>query len=126
MWDRNFQPVSLYSIMEYLLSDIKNIKVSIHHISKYILNKSIDRGKANDFDNLNGISKVVWKFIFAFYDSGWDALHIENKVSFRNKVASKFMPKTNNVLKLKNTKTAKKLALISSLSSYPSKVTKGS
>jgi len=56
--------------MEHLPLDIENIKVSIHHISKYILNKSVKRGKVNDFDNLNGIGKVVWEFISAFYDSG--------------------------------------------------------
>jgi len=100
--------------MEHLLSDIENIKVSIHHISKYILNKSVERGKVNDFDDLNSISKVVCEFISAFYDSGWNALHIENKVFFRNKVAFKFMPKTNNALKSKDTKTAEKLTLVSS------------
>ena len=56
--------------MKHFPLDIENIKVSIHHISKYILNKSVKRGNINDFDDLNGIGKVVWKFISAFYDSG--------------------------------------------------------
>jgi len=59
---------------------------------------------------------VAWEFISTFYDSEWDTLHIENKVSFRNKVAFKFMPKTSNAPKSKNTKTTEKLASVSSLS----------
>jgi len=101
--------------MENLPSDIENIKVSIHHISKYILNKSVKRGKANDFNNLNGIGKVVWEFISTFYDSGWNALHIENKVFLINKVMSEFTPKTNNTLKSRDIKTTEKLASVSSL-----------
>jgi len=103
--------------MEHLPLNIENIKMSIYHISKYILNKSVERGKINNFDDLNSISKVAWKFIFTFYDSEWDILHIENKVSFRNKVAFKFIPKTSNVPKSKNTKTTEKLASVSSLPS---------
>jgi len=101
--------------MEHLPLDIENIKVSIHHISKYILNKSVKRGKVNDFDNLNGIGKVVWEFISAFYDSGWNVLHIENKAFLINKVMSEFTPKTNNALKSRDIKTTEKLASVLSL-----------
>jgi len=110
--------------MEHLLLDIENIKVSIHHISKYILNKSVKREKVNDFDNLNGIGKVVWEFISAFYNSGWNALHIENKAFLINKVMSEFTLKTNNVLKSRDIKTTEASFSLISLSLYPSKVTK--
>ena len=91
--------------------------MSIYYISKYILNRFVERGKVNDFDDLNDISKVVWEFISTFYNSGWNTLHVENKVFLRNKVVFKFTPKTINTPKLRNTKTTKKLALVSSLSS---------
>ena len=86
-------------------------------MSKYILNKSVERDKVNDFDNLKDIGKVAWDFILAIYDSGWDALCVDNNSSFRNKVASKFTPKiNNNNLKNKGSKSNNKLATVSRLS----------
>ena len=45
--------------MKYLLSNIKNIKVFLNQITKYILNTSIERGKANDFNDFKDVDKVV-------------------------------------------------------------------
>ena len=98
--------------MKHFPLDIENIKMSIHHI----LNKSAKRGNINDFDDLNSIDKVVWEFISTFYNSGWNTLHIENKVFLRNKVASKFTLKTINTPKLRDAKTTKKPVLILSYS----------
>jgi len=94
---------------------MKNIKVSLNQITKYILNKSVERGKVNDFENLKGIGKVAWKFISAIYNSGWDTLCINNNISFRNKVTLKFTLKINNISKNKDNKETKKLASVSSL-----------
>ena len=59
-WDSEFCTISLYGFMEHLVSDIKNIKDSLHRMCKYIMNKSINEGN---------IGKVVWKFILAFYNT---------------------------------------------------------
>ena len=85
---------------------------------KYILNKSVERGKVNDFDNFKGIDKVAWNFISAIYDLGWDALSVDNNISFRNKVASKFTLEiyNNNNTKNKDSKSNNKLANVSRLS----------
>ena len=73
--------------MEYLASDVKNIKDS------HILGKSIDGDKANKVQDLKDISKTVWKFILAIYESHWDSLVVnETNMSFRNKVKLKFSP----------------------------------
>jgi len=87
-------------------------------MSKYILNKSVERDKVNDFDNLKDVGKVAWDFISAIYDSGWNALSVDNNISFRNKVASKFTPKinNNNNPKNKSSKNNNKLATVSRLS----------
>ena len=89
--------------------------MSLNQITKYILNKSIERGKVNDFENLKGVGKVAWKFISAIYNSEWDTLCIDNNTSFRNKVTLKFTPKINNIPKNKGSKETKKLASVSSL-----------
>ena len=116
-WDSNFHPIPLHGLIGYLPYNIKNIKTSLNWMSKYILNKSVERGKVNDFDDLKGVSKVAWDFILAIYDSGWNVLSIDNNVSFRNKVASKFTPKINNNNNLKNkgSKSDNKLATVSRL-----------
>jgi len=77
--------------MEHLASDIKNIKDSLHKMRKYIMGKSINEGNTNNVKNLEGISKVVWEFISAFYNTYWNRLYVDNsKTSFRNKVKNKF------------------------------------
>lgn len=55
--------------MEHLVSNIKNIKESLHRIQKYILDKLIDGDKANDVKDLEGVRKVAWEFITALYKS---------------------------------------------------------
>jgi len=117
-WDGNFHPISFHRSMEYLLSDIKNIKIFFNQMTKYIPNKFVERGKVNNFDNLKDISKVAWDFISAIYNSGWNALSADNNISFRTKFASKFTLKTNNnnVSKNNGSKSDDKPATINRLS----------
>jgi len=79
--------------MEYLASDISNIKESLGRIQKYILGKTIKGDQANNIKGLEGISKAVWGLISSLYEARWDNLYVNNqKTSFRNKVKSKFSP----------------------------------
>ena len=64
--------------MEYLVSDSKNIRKSLCCITKYILNKKVESGKANEVDNFKGIGKAAWSFILALYKLGWDKLVANN------------------------------------------------
>ena len=86
--------------MEHLVLDIKNIKDSFQRMGKYIRDKSID-SNPNNIKDLEGISKVVWKFLSFIHDSHWDSLYINNtNTTFRNKVSFKFtpwVPKNSNV-----------------------------
>jgi len=52
---------------------------------KYILNKKIENNKANEINDLKDIGEIVWKFISAIYESGWNSLIADNN----NKVYSK-------------------------------------
>ncbi len=45
--------------MEYLILDAKNIKKSLYHMMRYILNKKIESSKTNDVNDLNGIGKAI-------------------------------------------------------------------
>jgi len=45
--------------MEYLVSNIKNMKDSLYRIGKYIQDKSIIKENSNSVKDLEGISKAV-------------------------------------------------------------------
>ena len=99
-WDSDFYTTSLHRAMEYLASDIKNIKDSLWRMGKYIRGKSINNDP-NNIKNFEGVSKAVWKFLSFIYDSHWNGLYIDNtNTTFRNKVSSKFtprVPKNSNI-----------------------------
>ena len=98
-WDRNFQAILLHRSLEYLASDMKNIKESLTRMQKYILDKTIEGGEANNVKNLKDISKVAWEFILSLYETYWDSLIVDNSnTSFRNMVKSKFSPQVVKTL----------------------------
>ena len=59
IWDGNFHSISLHRLVEHLVLDAINIRESLHHIMKYILNKKVERGKANDVNNFKDISEAA-------------------------------------------------------------------
>ena len=84
--------------MEHLVSDVKNIKESLHRMGRYIKDKTINGNNTNDIKDLESIGKVVWKFLSMVYDLHWDSLYVDDsKISFRNKVKSKFNPQVPKV-----------------------------
>jgi len=60
IWDSNFHSIYLHSSMEYLVSDTKNIKESLHCMIKYILNKKVESGQANNVNDFKDINKATW------------------------------------------------------------------
>ena len=58
-WNSNFHSISLHSLMKHLVSDTKNIKESLCHITKYIFNKKIKSSKANYVNDLKDIDKTT-------------------------------------------------------------------
>jgi len=61
-WDGNFHSISLHGALEHLPSDSKNIKESLHCMTKYIENKKVEKNKANDVPDLNGIGRLEFHF----------------------------------------------------------------
>ena len=58
-WDGNFHTILLHESMEYLASDMKNIKKSLRRMQKFIFNKTIEGDKANDIKDLKVVSKAA-------------------------------------------------------------------
>jgi len=86
-WDGNFYSVSFHGSIEHLVLDTKNIKESLCCMTKYIINKKVENGKANDVNDFKGIGKAAWGFISSLYESEWNELIADsNNHSFRHKV----------------------------------------
>ena len=67
-WNGDFHPISIHGSIEYIISDIKNIKTSLCQMSNYVLNKKVEEGKVNDFKDLKSIGKKAWNLILAIYN----------------------------------------------------------
>ena len=86
---------------------------------KYILGKSITEGNPNNIKDLESIDKVVWEFISAIYNAYQDSLYTDNsRISFRNKVKSKFSPQVNKALVNNKDKDIVKPIYVSHLSHF--------
>ena len=59
LWNSNFQAISLHRSMEYLVSNVKNVKNSLIRIHKYILGKTINGDKANSVKDLKDVGKIA-------------------------------------------------------------------
>ena len=96
LWSGSFHPISLHRSIKHLTSDSKNIKVSLNFLAKYIRNKQVNSGKANDLNNFDGIGDAIWNFISSVYEAKWDALYTDQKSNtLRTKISSKFTPRIN-------------------------------
>jgi len=115
-WDGNFHAILLHGSMEHLASNAKNIKESLCHMQKHILNKVIDGDKANDIKNLEGIGEVAWGFISTLYKSYWNNFIADkNNFFFRHKVKAQFNPQINRDNSSKKGKEADKPASVSNI-----------
>ena len=124
--DSNFHAVSLHGSIEHITSNVLNIKDSLFKIQKYIIGKSIESDKANNFKDLLGTGKSIWEFISIVYELYQDALYIDdNNTTLRNKVKSKFVPQSRLPQTLNKDKDVPKPIFISSiLLSIPAKLLK--
>ena len=80
IWGGNFHLVSLHSLIEYLASDIKNIKDSLKFMTKYITNKKIDSLKANnlkDFEGI-GVSQIRYSLVVILELNGVSEVQYKN------------------------------------------------
>ena len=95
LWSGSFHPISLHGSIEHLMSDSKNIKVTLNFLTKYIQNKQASGVKVNDLNDLDGMGDAIWNFISAVYAARWDTLFTDQKTNtLRNKISSKFTLRT--------------------------------
>ena len=113
LWNRNFYFISLYSSMEHLVLDSKNIKDSLNFMAKYISNKQVNSSKSNDIKDFYSIGKAIWNFISSIYQAKWDSLYADKYSNIlRKKISAKFTLKILSVSN-KSNKATDKLTLAS-------------
>jgi len=117
LWIGNFQSISLYGLVEHIVSDLKNIKQSLNFMEKYISNKKVNPKSSNDLEDFNGIGDTVWNFLSSIYQSSWDFLYTDNRSkSLREKISAKLTPRVvpptaNKTTKIPNPITINKALL---------------
>ena len=108
LWSGSFHPISLHGLMEHLVHDAKNIKVTLDFMTKYILNKKVNNIKANDVTEFEGMGDTIWNFISLVYEAKWDSLYTDRSTNtLRSKISSKFTPRIPSAKGNGNKKTPK-------------------
>ena len=98
-WDGDAHFISVYSTIEFLDIDAKNMTISLLQMMNFIKNRNMDQRCINDVPQLNGFGEAAWIFIFSIYESSWDSLFANNKNrTYRQNVSAKIAPK-NDVIK---------------------------
>ena len=69
LWSGSFHPVSLHESIKHFASDSKNIKDSLNFMVKYISNKQVNNGKANELNNFDDMGNAIWNFISLVYEA---------------------------------------------------------
>jgi len=94
LWSGSFHPISLHGSIEQITSDTKSIKDLLNFMARYISNKKVNSGKANDLQDFNSMGDSIWNFISAVYQANWNSLSTDNNSkSLREKISSKFTPR---------------------------------
>jgi len=82
-------------------------------MAKYISNKQVNSGKADELNNFDSMGNAIWNFISSVYKAKWDSLFTDNKsTTLRSKISSKFTPRVGPNMN-KNNKKVTKLVPIS-------------
>ena len=112
LWSGSFHLISLHGSIEQIASDTKSIKDSLNFMMRYISNKKVNSGKANDLQDFNSMGDSIWNFISAVYQANWDSLSTDNNSkSLREKISSKFTPRIVPTTSKNNKEQAKPVSV---------------
>jgi len=62
LWSGSFHPISLHGSIEQITSDTKSIKDSLNFMARYISNKKVNSGKANNLQDFNYTEQIFKYF----------------------------------------------------------------
>jgi len=91
LWDGNFSSISLFSTVEVLEGNAKNIACSLQRIATFIKQRPLGNKDGLDIPQISDFGFAAWDLILAIYNSGWDKLMADNNSrTFHQCVASQF------------------------------------
>ena len=59
IWSGSFYLISLHGSIKHFASDSNNIKVTLNFLAKYIQNKQVNSGKANDLNKFDDMGNAI-------------------------------------------------------------------
>jgi len=81
-------------------------------MARYISNKKVNSGKANNLQDFNGMGDSIWNFISAVYQASWDSLSTDNNSkSLKEKISFKFTPRIVPTTSKNNKEQAKPIPI---------------
>jgi len=70
LWDGNFTAMSLFSMNEFLQSDVHNMACLLQCIACFLKQCSLEGHDGNSIPQLELFGESAWDFIFAIFKSG--------------------------------------------------------
>jgi len=70
LWDSTFSSISLFSTVEVLEGDAKNIVCSLQRIATFIKQRPLGNRDSLDIPQISDFGFTAWDLISAIYNSG--------------------------------------------------------
>jgi len=70
LWDSNFTATSLFSMNEFLQSDVCNIACSLQCMACFLKQRSLEERDSNNIPQLELFGESAWEFISVIFESG--------------------------------------------------------
>ena len=100
-WDSKAHPISIFSTMEFIEIDAKNIYTSLLCMADFIRFRKVDTDIINNIKELKGFSDAAFNFVLFIYKANWDTIHADNyNNSFKNRIVNKFTLKVKKLTML--------------------------
>jgi len=100
-WDGKAYLISIFSTMDFIKIDAKNIYILLLCMADFIRAKKVKTGMINNVKKLKEFGDAAFNFVLSIYKVNWDAILTDNySNSFRNSITSKFISKIKKPLML--------------------------
>ena len=83
--------------------DVNNIKISLSHISDFIVNRELKNNRENNISFLKGFDQVAFNFVSSIFKGGWNQLRTDNNRTFHKLIKNEFTTKVSTPNKGKKT-----------------------
>jgi len=90
LWDSNFIATLLFSMNEFLQSDVCNMAYLLQCMACFLKQRSLEGHNSNNIPQLELFGESTWDFISAIFKSSWDQLHSSENTSIQDNISTHF------------------------------------